>query len=208
MLKGVRDSAESVRSTALRYLGRVSVPVDSVADLATSEHSDVRRFVATYVGGSDMSTRQPRYTNEQMEPIVFELLLDDDDQVRRTAIRSIVSRQLPDWEFIAEETLLNPEDDYSTQQYIVSLMRVRTAQHGILRKALTSPTLNPNLRTYITSVLRVGQRPPTRVVPPQSRIQTTVRPPTTTVQPRPQPRIVTPQVVRPQPSVPQPTPKK
>lgn len=166
LLTGVQDSAESVRSTALRYLGPAKLPGDAVANMAISEHTDVRRFVAVYSGGLDMVTRAPRFSNTIIEPILMELLLDDDNQVRSTAIRTIVSRQLPDWEFIAEETLLS-DDEYSIQQQVVSLLRMRPASHPLLRRALISPTLNPNLRAYITAILR---SPPPR--PAVSRLGT------------------------------------
>jgi HEAT repeat protein len=175
LLTAAQDAAESVRSTALRYLGRAALPGDGVAKLAMSEHADVRRFAALYCGGMNINTSQPRFSNDIIEPIVMELLLDDDNQVRGTAVRTIVSRQLPDWEFIAEETLMS-EDEYSIQQQVVSLLRAQPAHHGILRKALSSSSLNPNLRAYITNILRstVPQRRPTPTIVPQRPTPTIV----------------------------------
>jgi HEAT repeat protein len=184
LLAGARDKAESVRTTSLRYLGRATLPGAAVANLAMSEHVDVRRFVATYCAGLDAQTRAPRFSNAVIEPILMELLLDDDNQVRGQAIRNIVSRQLPDWEFIAEETLMS-DDEYSIQQQVVSLLRARPANHNLLRKALTSPTLNPNLRNYITAVLRPPVAPPRpTIIRRAPSVSTPVQTPPVTVPPR------------------------
>jgi HEAT repeat protein len=186
LLTGAQDSTESVRSTALRYLGQAPLPSSAVARLGMSEHADVRRFVATYCASLDLKTRAPRFSNDAIEPILMELLLDDDNPVRGTAIRTIVSRQLPDWEFIAEETLMS-DDDYSIQQQVVSLLRSRPSSHSMLQRALKSPTLNPNLRNYINSILRPPAPRPTVPFRP-----TIVRPPITPNVPTPPARSTIP----------------
>ena len=116
----LEDPSAEVRQLAANFLRANGLLDDAgLLKLAASPHPDMREFVA----------RAARtLPNEQAQPVLAELLLDESGSVRRQAVAEFARRQAPGWQDILGQAL--QDDDPQVFQAAVMLIMQRRPPKG------------------------------------------------------------------------------
>ena len=138
----LQDKDEGVRTAVINTLrGRIK-PIDqsTMGALVESSHQDVRKFLAESLANAESPAFQEHG---------FDLLIDEDPNVRAATIRSFGIRRQPGWLRIMERSLL--DDEYVIQRAAMdALISEPGSGISILKKYLSQ---NPASR--ISSMIRI-----------------------------------------------------
>tara|TARA_B100000085_G_scaffold56380_1_gene49388 strand:- start:432 stop:950 length:519 start_codon:yes stop_codon:yes gene_type:complete len=138
----LQDKDEGVRTAVINTLrGRIK-PIDqsTMGALVESSHQDVRKFLAESLANAESPAFQEHG---------FDLLIDEDPNVRAATIRSFGVRRQPGWLRIMERSLL--DDEYVIQRAAMdALISEPSSGISILKKYLSQ---NPASR--ISSMIRI-----------------------------------------------------
>ena len=141
-IAALKDRDQGVRTAVVNTLrGRIS-PVNkkTMGSLVSSPYEDVRKFLAESMA---------RAESDAVEEYGFELLIDEDANVRAATIRSFGELRTPGWLKIMERSLL--DDEYVIQRAAVGALFAEPVRGiPILKKYLSK---NPNNR--ISSMIRI-----------------------------------------------------
>ena len=141
-IAALKDRDQGVRTAVVNTLrGRIS-PVNkkTMGSLVSSPYEDVRKFLAESMA---------RAESDAVEQYGFELLIDEDANVRAATIRSFGELRTPGWLKIMERSLL--DDEYVIQRAAVGALFAEPVRGiPILKKYLSK---NPNNR--ISSMIRI-----------------------------------------------------
>ncbi len=104
VLPFTEDSSSEVRLTAMSALQRIQGKVEQqhLKRLMTSRYPDVREQVTSLT-----RSLSPKVS----EDILFELLLDEDDRVRISALREMATRRIPGWQDVLARSLDDPNPE-------------------------------------------------------------------------------------------------
>ncbi len=150
-LPAMEDKDKAVRDAVLVSLrGRVAELNDSqMSALTLSKYSDVRVFA-----GQCLLTA----SEDSVRDLGFELLIDEDEVVRSTAIRALGARKLPGWHKVMSRSLL--DENYVVQRAAMdALLADRAEGIPILREHLAR---NPDSKINSlarTELQRIGIKP-------------------------------------------------
>ena len=138
----LKDRDQGVRNAVVNTLrGRIS-PINkkTMGSLVSSPYEDVRKFLAESMA---------RAESDAVEEYGFELLIDEDANVRAATIRSFGELRTPGWLKIMERSLL--DDEYVIQRAAMGALFAEPVRGiPILKKYLSK---NPNSR--ISSMIRI-----------------------------------------------------
>ena len=138
----LKDRDEGVRTAVLNTLrGRIK-PIDktTMGALVESSHQDVRKFLAESLANAESLA---------FDEYGFDLLIDEDPNVRAATIRSFGERREPGWLRIMERSLL--DDEYVIQRAAMEALIAEPVRGiSVLKKYLSQ---NPTSR--ISSMIRI-----------------------------------------------------
>ena len=138
----LKDRDQGVRTAVLNTLrGRIK-PIDktTMGALVESSHQDVRKFLAESLANAESLA---------FDEYGFDLLIDEDPNVRAATIRSIGARRGPGWLRIMERSLL--DDEYVIQRAAMEALIAEPVRGiSVLKKYLSQ---NPTSR--ISSMIRI-----------------------------------------------------
>ncbi len=139
------DPSEQVRTVTLRYFERRGGEVEPelLEAMVTSRYPDVR-LTLVYMTNTMKS--------EAVEPVLLDLLLDEQTAIRQQSLREIVRRRLDGWQDILTASL-NDEDIYIQRHAVDLIMRSPMPEgpqilHGYIEDHPDSP-LVPVIRIYL-----------------------------------------------------------
>ena len=136
------DRDEGVRKAVVNTLrGRIK-PIDqsTMGTLVESSHQDVRKFLAESLANAESLA---------FEEYGFDLLIDEDPNVRAATIRSFGLRREPGWLKIMERSLL--DDEYVIQRAAMEALIAEPVRGiSILKKYLSQ-----NAASRISSMIRI-----------------------------------------------------
>lgn len=138
----LKDRDEGVRNAVVNTLrGRIS-PIDHITmgALVGSSHQDVRKFLA-----ESLINAQSKAVDEYG----FDLLIDEDPNVRAATIRSLGARRESGWLKIMERSLL--DDEYVIQRAAMDVLLAEPVR-GI---AILKNYLSQNPGSRISSMIRI-----------------------------------------------------
>ena len=141
-IPALKDRDEGVRTAILNTIrGRVgTVSKASMSELVESKYADVRKFLAESLVNAE---------REAVEAYSFDLLIDEELNVRASTIRSLGMRRESGWLKIMERSLL--DDEYVIQRAAIeSLLNDPVRGTSILKKYLSQ---NPSAR--ISAMIRI-----------------------------------------------------
>jgi HEAT repeat protein len=136
------DRDEGVRTAVVNTLRSRIKPIDKITmgALVESSHQDVRKFLAESLANAE---------SPAFDEYGFDLLIDEDPNVRAATIRSFGERREPGWLRIMERSLL--DDEYVIQRAAMeALISEPVRGISILKKYLSQ---NPASR--ISSMIRI-----------------------------------------------------
>ena len=138
----LKDRDEGVRTAVVNTLrGRIK-PIDktTMGALVESSHQDVRKFLAESLANAE---------SPAFDEYGFDLLIDEDPNVRAATIRSFGARREPGWLRIMERSLL--DDEYVIQRAAMEALIAEPVRGiSVLKKYLSQ---NPTSR--ISSMIRI-----------------------------------------------------
>ena|GEM_PF-435801 len=125
----MEDSDKRVRQSVSQTVqaNLAPVPVESIEDLITSEFSDVRVLAASLLA---------RHGSEIISDLMFDLLIDEEPDVRRAILQTLYNKRVEGWQNILQKSL--SDDDSGIQ---------RTAAYGLLSDFANSQHL---LRSWVS----------------------------------------------------------
>ena len=115
------DSNSEIRKTAMRQVDLSKIPLEKIEAFAESPYSDIRNLVLVIC-----NTQQVKGESE----LIMGLFLDDNTEVRSTALKLIYIKKLEDWQQILEDSL--EDDEMAVKKMAVQL----SAQNKGTQKAL------------------------------------------------------------------------
>ena len=125
----LKDRDQGVRTAVVNTLrGRVKgLDQGTLGSLVESPHDDIRKFLAESLINAEQ---------DAVDEFAFDLLIDEDPNVRASTIRALATRREPGWLKIMERSLL--DDEYVIQ---------RAAMDGLLAEPVRGITI---LKTYLS----------------------------------------------------------
>ena len=141
-IPALKDRDQGVRTAVVNTLrGRIKgLDQTTLGSLVESPHGDVRKFLAESLTNAEQ---------EAVDDYGFDLLIDEDPNVRAVTIRAFATRREPGWLNIMERSLL--DDEYVIQ---------RAAMEGLLAEPVRGITilknyLSRNPGSRISSLIRI-----------------------------------------------------
>jgi HEAT repeat protein len=138
----LKDRDQGVRTAVVNTLrGRVKgLDQATLGSLVESPHDDIRKFLAESLINAEQ---------DAVDEFAFDLLIDEDPNVRASTIRALATRREPGWLKIMERSLL--DDEYVIQ---------RAAMEGLLAEPVRGITilknyLSRNPGSRISSLIRI-----------------------------------------------------
>jgi len=141
-IPALKDRDEGVRTAVVNTLrGRIKgLDLGTLGSLVESSHDDVRKFLAESLINAEQ---------EAVDEYGFDLLIDENPNVRAVTIRAFAARKEPGWLKIMERSLL--DDEYVIQRAAMDALLAEPAQGMNILKTYLS--LNPESR--ISSMIRI-----------------------------------------------------
>ncbi len=149
ILRCLQDASRPVRDTAGQILLRLKTPPRAaIGTLASSNYADIRLLAV------DLAHRLPgRFT----APVLLDLILDDDFEVRMAALSEIIRSRPAGWEQIIERTL--DDDNFDIRlRTITMLTRSRSPEVELWVRQYHENTANTELKRLIQSQLKPGSK--------------------------------------------------
>ena len=131
----LEDADQQVRNMVIGVVqgNQVTVPIQYIKKQMESDYSDVRALAARLLN---------RHPPEVVEEWMFDLLIDDEIDVRRAIIQTIGRVKVDGWESIMEKSLA--EDDFNIQRSAAyALLTALPQTKPILQKYISSNPSNP-----------------------------------------------------------------
>jgi HEAT repeat protein len=150
LLNFAEHSSSQIRRSALRALRHVQEDLTErhYQQLLKSRYPGVRSHVA------DLSSALPP---DQAEPLLYNLLLDQEQDVRITALRQITTRKIPGWQQVLQQTLYDPNPDI-VKIAILLYFHNPTREAVETLQEFAQQTQNPTLRDLaLTQTHRIRQ---------------------------------------------------
>jgi HEAT repeat protein len=141
-IPALKDRDEGVRTAVVNTLrGRIKgLDQGTLGSLVESSHDDVRKFLAESLINAEQ---------EAVDEYGFDLLIDENPNVRAVTIRAFAARKEPGWLKIMERSLL--DDEYVIQRAAMDSLLAEPVQGMNILKTYLS--LNPESR--ISSMIRI-----------------------------------------------------
>ncbi len=141
-IPALRDRDQGVRTAVVNTLrGRIKgLDQSTLGSLVESPNKDVRKFLAESLINAEQ---------EAVEAYGFDLLIDEDTQVRASTIRSLGARRSPGWLKIMERSLL--DDEYVIQRAAMDALLAEPVR-GL---SILESYLSQNPQSRISSMIRI-----------------------------------------------------
>lgn len=121
LMRFTDHSTKAVREVAMDGLTNIpDFPADRLMELIGSKHEDVRQRAVYFIRN---------VSDEEAEDFLYELLLDEEAEVRQAALREIAQQQIGNWQVVLRRSL--QDSDPEIQQTALQLSTLDVSQEMV-----------------------------------------------------------------------------